>query len=41
MVSLVVEELNLFLALLAFDVAARGVARLDGVDFTSELNYFV
>ena len=39
--SLVVEELNLFLALLALDFAPRGIARLDGLDLALKLDHFV
>ena len=39
--SLVVEELNLFLALLALDLAPRGIARLDGLDLALKLDHFV
>ena len=39
--SLVVEELNLFLALLRFNLAFGGIARLDSLDLALQLNYFV
>ena len=38
---LVVEELNLFLALLAFDLAPRGIARLDCLDLALKFDDFV
>ena len=38
---LVVEELNLFLTLLAFDFTTRCVARLDGFNLALELDDFV
>ena len=39
--GLVVEELNLFLALLAFDFASRGVARLDSLDLALKFDDLV
>ena len=39
--GLVVEELNLFLALLAFDFASRGVARLDSLDLALKFDNLV
>jgi len=39
--SLVVEELNLFLALFGFHLAAGRVARLDRFDLAFQLNHFV
>lgn len=38
---LVVEELNLFLTLLAFNLTAAGITRLNGLNLALELNDFV
>lgn len=39
--SLIVKELNLFLALLRFNLATRSVARLDGLNLRLQFDYFV
>ena len=39
--GLVVEELNLFLTLLALDFTTRCIARLDRLDLALQLNDFV
>ena len=41
MTGLVIEELNLFLAFLGLNLAARSIARLDSLNLALQLNHFV